>query len=67
MLNEQYTDTYVIKKSIIKDVGRKSIKREKKDWIKISNYHEAIIEKEVFEQVQKQLSHSKIEKEKNVF
>ena len=67
MLNEQYTDTYVIKKSIIKDVGRKSIKREKKDWIKISNYHEAIIEKEIFEQVQKQLSHSKIEKEKNVF
>ena len=67
MLNEQYTDTYVIKKSIIKDVGRKSIKREKKDWIKTSNYHEAIIEKEVFEQVQKQLSHSKIEKEKNVF
>ena len=67
MLNEQYTDTYVIKKSIIKDVGRKSIKREKKDWIKISNYHEAIIEKEVFEQVQKQLSHSKIDKEKNVF
>ncbi len=67
MLNEQYTDTYVIKKSIIKDVGRKSIKREKKDWIKISNYHEAIIEKEVFEQIQKQLSHSKIEKEKNVF
>ena len=56
-----------MRKSIIKEVGGKSIKREEKDWIKILNHHEAIIEKEVLEQVQKQLSHYKIEKEKNVF
>ncbi len=64
LVNEQYTGTYIMRKSIIKEVGGKSIKREEKDWIKIPNHHEAIIEKEVFEQVQKQLSHSKIKKEK---
>ena len=64
LVNEQYIGTYVMRKSIIKEVGGKSIKREEKDWIKIPNHHEAIIEKEVFEQVQKHLSHLKIEKEK---
>ncbi len=55
---------YIIRKSVIKECGEKSIKREEKDWIKIPNHHEAIIEKETFEQVQEKLLHFKIENKK---
>ncbi|NDO47134.1 recombinase family protein [Clostridium sp. MD294] len=58
--NEQYIGTYVMRKTVIKELGEKSTKREEKDWIKIPNHHEAIIEKEVFKQIQKQLFHFKI-------
>ncbi len=60
LLNEQYIGTYIMRKTVIKELGEKSTKREEKDWIKIPNHHEAIIEKEVFKQIQKQLFHFKI-------
>ena len=61
LTDEQYIGTYVMRKTVIKELGEKVIKREKKDWIKILNHHEAIIEKDIFEQVQKKLFHFKIE------
>ncbi len=62
--DEQYIGTYIMRKSMIKECGEKSTKREEKDWIKIPNHHEAIIEKETFEQVQEKLLHFKIENKK---
>jgi hypothetical protein len=58
--NEQYIGTYVMRKTAVKELGERATKREEKDWIKIPNHHEAIIEKEIFEQIQKQLFHFKI-------
>ena len=62
--DEQYIGTYIMRKSMIKECGEKSTKREEKYWIKIPNHHEAIIEKETFEQVQEKLLHFKIENKK---
>ncbi len=64
LTDEQYIGTYVMRKTVIKELGEKVIKREKKDWIKILNHHEAIIEKDIFEQVQQKLFHFKIENKK---
>ncbi len=58
--DEQYIGTYVMRKTAVKELGERATKREEKDWIKISGHHEAIIKKEIFEQVQKQLFHFKI-------
>ncbi|HIT87638.1 MAG TPA: recombinase family protein [Candidatus Coprocola pullicola] len=62
--DEQYIGTYIMRKTVTKELGERSVKREQKDWIKIPNHHKAIIEKDVFEQVQKQFSHLKIESKK---
>ena len=62
--DEQYIGTYIMRKTAVQELGEKRIKREQKDWIKIPNHHKAIIEKDIFEQVQKQLSHLKIENKK---
>ena len=64
LTDEQYIGTYVMRKTVIKELGEKVIKREEKDWIKIPNHHEAIIEKDIFEQVQKNIFHFKIEHKK---
>ena len=45
--NEQYIGTYVMRKTAVKELGERATKREEKDWIKIPNHHEAIIEKEI--------------------
>lgn len=64
--DEQYIGTYIMKKTVVKELGGKSINQNEKDWIKISNHHEAIITKETFQQVQKQLSHTKIKTRKKI-
>ncbi len=62
--DEQYIGTYVMRKTAVKELGKRATKREEKDWIKIPNHHEAIIEKEVFKQVQKQLFSIKVKSRK---
>ncbi len=43
--DEQYIGTYVMRKTVVKELGTKSVNQNEKDWIKIPNHHEAIIEK----------------------
>lgn len=64
--NEQYIGTYIMRKTVVKELGGRSVNQNKKDWIKIPNHHEAIIEKEIFEQVQKHLSHTEIKSRKQI-
>ena len=64
--DEQYIGTYIMRKTVVKELGGRSVNQNKKDWVKIPNHHEAIIEKEIFEQVQKQLSHTEIKSRKQI-
>ena len=64
LTEEQYIGTYVMRKTIVKELGGKRINQNESEWIKIPNHHEAIITKEIFEQVQKQLPHIKVKNRK---
>ena len=64
LTEEQYIGTYVMRKTIVKDLGGKVVNQAEKNWIKIPNHHEAIITKEIFEQVQEQLPHIKVKNRK---
>ncbi len=52
--NEQYIGTFVMCKQTVREVGSTlMMKRDESEWIKIPNHHPAIINKELFDKVQK--------------
>lgn len=57
--NPVYTGTFVYGKYKTPAVGEKKRLRQEKDWIRIPNHHEPIIERELFEQAQKSRAHGK--------
>lgn len=51
--NEKYTGDMVLLKTEVNRVTGKQVKRAKEDWITVENTHEAIVSREVFEEVAK--------------
>ena len=53
--DERYTGTYIIGKREVTEVGGHRVRmKDESQWIKIPDHHQAIISKELFEQVQAQ-------------
>ena len=64
--DERYTGTYIMGKREVTEVGGHQMRlKDESEWFKIPDHHPAIVSKETFEQVQRQLSHGKSVK-KNV-
>ena len=47
---------YTIKQTNISYKNKKKVRKPKEEWIRVENTHEAIISRDVFEQVQKQIA-----------
>ena len=53
--DERYTGTYIIGKREVTEVGGHRVRmKDESQWIKIPDHHQAIISKELFDQVQAQ-------------
>ena len=67
--NEEYTGMLVAQKSTVIEPGGKTKRCAKEDWIKVADTHEAIVSRDVFDQVQKSLNNVKHKpsKRRNIF
>lgn len=67
--DERYVGTYVIGKRRRLDVGDKRVRfRDESEWIKIPNHHPAIVNNEIYNQVQANRLHfSSVKRNNNVF
>lgn len=64
LTDERYIGTYVIGKRVLREVGgTRSRLKDESEWYKIPNHHPAIVEKEVYDQVQAKLRHFKCDKQ----
>lgn len=56
--DERYIGTYVVRKQEVTEVGSTHLRmRNESEWFKIPNHHTAIISKDLFDEVQKNIRH----------